>query len=369
MLNYLMHGLNSFAIAWIGFVFLSLFFFRLKIERNVLRLTIYITVFSLSVFAYNYEPTVFTDLYRYYEILNIMRYTGSSFYNSQELINVFLFNLVAKTPYNQLLPFTVTLIRYGLLFGLIYKFIKLYNIENYLFRFFIVFYFAFIPLIESISGVRYYLSITIFGVILINEFYFNRKSLYKILYVFPLLIHTSSVMFLALRLLVIDKVYRIIRPFRFIIIFWTFFSFEISFFLQKINTSFTLSAARMLTFYTEEDRTISLRLTIARFIMISVIYAMFCIIKKKDKIIYSNNFKNYVFLELVLLFSFGSVFHDVFFQRNIFFIVLICMPMFYDFFKSEFIEYRLKRIFKVIILVLSIGMYLNQIYGIISGYF
>lgn len=369
MLNDLMHGLNYFAIGWIGLAFLSLFFFRLKVINSFLRLSIYITVFALSVFAYNYEPTVFTDLYRYYEILDLMRYTGSAFYNSQELINVFLFSTVAKTQYNQLLPFVVTLIRYGLFFGLFYKYIKTYKIENYLFRLFILFYFAFIPLIESISGVRYYLSITVFGVILINEFYFNKKLLYKILYIFPLLIHTSSIMFLGLRLLVIDKVYRVIRPFRFIILFWTLFSVKIASFLQNIDTSFTISAARMLTFYSEEDRTISLRLTIARFIMITVVYIMFCVIKKKDKGIYNLNFKYYIFLELILLFTFGSVFYDVFFQRNIFFIVLTCMPLFFNFFKSEYIEYRIKSLFTIIIVILSIGMYLNQIYGVFSGYF
>lgn len=372
MLKDLMYILNYFAIGWIILMFLWLFFsliFRLSFKSNHIKITMFISVCALSVIAFNYQPSEFADLYRIYGTLDIMRDYGSSFYNSNEIITDLLFRIVSKTEYNQFLPFVVTIIRYSLFFALLYKYIKAYKIQGYLIKQYVFFSFAFLSLIESISGIRYYFAITVLVYALIGEFYFNKKLLNKILYFVPLFIHTASSMFLVLRFLVVDKFYKLIKPYRFIIIFWTLFSDKIADILQNIGTNFTITTSKMLTFYAQEDRVISFRLTIARFILIVLIYTMFLMIKKKDKIKYKINSQYYNFIELTVLFTFGSVFHAVFFQRNVFFIVLMCMPLFFSFFKSEFIENKIKKLYFVLILILSIGMYMNQIYGLFVGYF
>ncbi len=372
MLNNIMYILNYLAITWIILIFLWLFFsviskFKTKSYNN--KMAIFISIFSFSVFAFNYKPTEFTDLYRLYETLDLIRYTGGLFYNSNEIITVLLFDIVSKTSYNQLLPFIVTIIRYSLFFLILNNYAKTYKIERYSTKLFIFFNFAFLPLIESISGIRYYFAITVLAYALISDFCLRKKILNKITFLIPLLIHTGSSIFLGLRLLVIDKLYKLIKPFMFIILFWTIFSDKIVSVLQSIDTEFTIVAANMLKFYIEEERTISLRLTIARFIMVIILYMMFFMIKKKDKKNYISNLKYYRFIELVLIFTFGSVFHAVLFQRNTFFIALISMPLFFNFFKSEVIENRIKKLYGSFILILSIGMYLNQIYGLFVGYF
>jgi hypothetical protein len=372
VLQDIMYALNYFAIGWIGLVFFFIFLrviFRAKIKRSNFKVSICITILAFAIFAFNYEPTIYTDLYRHYEVLNLIRNNVMSFYYSYELITSFLFEIVAKTQYNQLLPFIVTIIRYSLFFIIIYLYVKSYQIGSYYINLFLFFHFAFLPLIESISGVRYYFAITVLGYGLIYEFFIKRNLVNKISIISPLLIHTASSMYLALRVLVSNKLYKIIKPFRFILLFWSLFYIQISELLQTIGLTYTDTASNLLTYYVEEDRAISLNLTIARSIMVILIYIMFFVIKKNDKENYIKNHKYYSFIELVLLFTIGSIFIDVFFQRNVFFIALICMPLFFNFFNSSSVSNKTKNIFIILILILSIGMYLNQIYGLIFGYF
>lgn len=369
MLKDIMYVLNYFAISWIFLAFFWILIslvFRVKNNKSNFKVSIFITIISFSIFAFNYEPTVYTDLYRHYEILNLMRSYGTSFYYSYEIITSFLFSMVARTNYNELLPFLITIIRYSLFFFLLYKYIKTYKIESYYTKLFIFFHFAFFPLIESISGIRYYFAITVIAYALLNEFFLKKKLINKMLLFVPMLIHTSSSMFLAIGFLNIRKFRYLVR---FLLLSWTFFYLEIAKILQNIGFGFTNTTANLIISYIEEDRTISLRLTIARLAILLLILIMFWMLKRRDQENYMKNIKYYNYMELLLYFTIGSIFQSVFFQRNIFFIALMCMPLFFNTFHSKFISQKIKIIYIIFILILSIGMYLNQIYGLIFGYF
>lgn len=369
MFKDIMYMTNYFAISWIFLSFTWLFvslFFRVKNHRSNFKLCICITIISFSILAFNYEPTKYTDLYRHYEVLDLMRYYGASFYYSHEIITSFLFSIVSKTNYNELLPFLITIIRYSLFFYLLYKYINTFKIDSYSTKLFIYFHFAFFPLIESISGIRYYFSITILAYAVVSEYYFKKNLRNKILSFVPILIHVSSSMFLFIRLVNIRKFHLFIKM---LLLTWTFYYLEIAKIIQNIGLGFTNTLANLLILYIEEERVISLRLTIARLSILVLIITMFWLLKNRDREMFLNNQKYYNFLELIFYFTIGSLFHSVFFQRNIFFVVLICMPLFLTFFNSKNISQKVKVIYVVLILILSTGMYLNQVYGLIFGYF
>lgn len=368
----IMHVFNYIAVIWIGVVFLwvgTSLVLKVKLGKSNLKLTLIITLFSFSVIAFNYSPSVYTDLYRHYKLLDLMRLKNDSFYYSHELITSLLFTLVAKTDYNNFLPLITTTIRYALFFFLLYIYIVKFNISSFNVKLFLFFYFAFFPLIESISGVRYYFAISILGCAIIYNYYFGKKIESVLLLISSVLIHTSSSIFIFLRVLAIKKIYTVINPFKYLLLIWSLFYLQISTFFAQFDTSFSSTAASSIVIYVEEDREISLNLTIARVAIILIIFTMFFVYKKYCRGNFKDNINYYNFLELILLFTLGSVFVDVFFQRSVFFVILICMPLFFDFFNSRTISGKLKRILVILIIVLSIGMYANQIYGLLVGYF
>ncbi|WP_281863139.1 hypothetical protein [Planomicrobium okeanokoites] len=368
----IMYVLNSFALIWIGIIFfwfLTSLILRIKLGRVNYKVMILLSIAAFSIFAFNYNPTVYTDLYRHYEFIELMRIKGFSYYYNHELITKYLFQLVAETEYNQLLPFIVTLVRYSLFFLIFYKFIEKYGINNYYSKLYLFFFFAFFPLIESISGIRYYFSITVLGCFLIYDFYLSKNKMGAGGIFISLLIHTASSVYIFLRVLVIKKVYALIKPFRYLLLFWSLIYIQLSDFLLIFNTSFSNNAANSLIFYTEEDRAISLNLILSRLAMVITVFIMFLILKSQTLILEDKIRQYYNFIELLIIFTFGSIFLDVFFQRSIFFLALISFPLIFNFFESIYISQNVKKIFVIVILLLSVGMYANQVYGVIMGYF
>ena len=368
----LMSIMNYFAISWMGIAFIAIFMkviFNIKIKGINQIIAIIISICAIAIYAFNYEPTEFTDLSRLYTTLDNMRYYLTAFYNTGEVVSNILFIIVSRTQYNQLLPFIVATIRYCLFFYIFYQYTKKYNIKKYYSTLFIFMNFAFLTLIESISGIRYYLGITVLFFFLIEDFCFKKGVVKKLLCCVSIFIHTGTSMFVAIRILASESIYKYIKKIRFIIIFWTFFSLKIARILEYLGGKFGKQAAEMLLFYIEEDRTISLRLTLARVSLLLIICLMFLAIKNRDKIEYNSNKIYYNFIEIIILFTFGSIFEAVLFQRNMFFISLISMKLMFSFFQSSFICNRLKKICLICIIILSIGMYMNQIYGVLFGYF
>lgn len=372
MLIDLMYVLNYFAIGWIGLMFLWLILsllLKIRLKKNHFVVSIYLTVLSFTIFSFNYNPTIYTDLYRHFEVVELIRSSGIDFYYKNELITSLLFNFVASTSYNQLLPTITSLIRYTLFFVIIYRFTKRYRIDGLHMRLFLFVHFAFLPLIESISGIRYYFAITILGYTLIDDFFFKRKVIYKTLHFIPLLVHTSTSMLLGLWLFSLKWIYQIIRPIRYILLIWSMFYSNLALFLQKVGVQLTDTAANLLVVYVEEDRDISINLIISRCLFVAIIYYIWYMIKVFDNQTFNSHINYYRFVELLLLFTVGSIFIDVFFQRCVFFVSFICMPLFLHYFSSDKVGSKSKQIIYIILVILSVGMYMNQVYGLIKGYF
>lgn len=372
MINDIFYILNYPAWLILFFTLISLILsviLRIKVGVKHIKIGSGLVLFSATIISFNYEPSVYTDLYRYFNTLDIMRATGMAFYNPQEVVSALLFELVSKTNYNSLLPFVASLIRYSVFFIILFKYIKSENSTSFDIRMFLIFHLGFFPIIESISGVRYYLSITFLFASMLYGLKLNKKFNEIVFAILGLFTHTASIIYIGLRILVIDKIYRFIKPFRWLIVFWPIAIEEIVHLLKSISTGLTLSAANMLVFYSEESREISARLTTARLIILFLLIGMLYYLKRSDKDVLKRKEKYYRYLELVLIFTLGSIRYAVFFQRSIFFLALIGMPLIINFFNSEKISKNIKNLIQLIIIITSLGMLANQIYGFIVGYF
>lgn len=342
--------------------------FKIRIEEKHIKIGLVLLMISIPIISFNYQPSTYTDLYRYYNTLDVMRITGGHFYNTHEVFSDLIFRAVAKTSYNNWLPFITSIIRYSVFFTVFLRYIKIEKQSSYSIKMFLIFHLAFFPIVESISGVRYYLAITFMFSGLIYGLKYKKRLREIIFMVLGLLVHTSSIVYLGLRVLVIERIYNVIKHFRYIIVLWPIGIEIFARVLINFNSKITYSAANMLIFYTEEIRVISARLTVARILILLLLILMFFAVKK-DHDCYRKSITYYRYLELVFLFTIGSIRYAVFFQRSIFFIALISMPLIIDYFSSRNISKNKKKLFSFCIILLSLGMIANQVYGVYAGYF
>lgn len=343
----------------------------LKIKTNIkyIYLVSLVSIVAISIISFTYQPSTYTDLFRYYEELNNMRITNTDFYNSHEIVSAFLFKIVANTKHNNFLPFLTSIIRYSLFFWFFWKYVNSESSSSFSIRMFLVFHIAFFPIIEAIAGVRYYLAITFLFAGILSGVLWNKK-LYEIIYVvLGLFTHTSSFIYIVLRIMTIKPFYKIIKPFRFLIALWPLAIEYIVLFLTRMGNELTIAAANSLVFYTEESREISARLTLSRAVILFLLIAMYYYIKIYDKKNFRKKESYYNYIELVFIFTISSLQYAVFFQRSIFFLALISMPLVLDFFTSMSVRKEAKKTFAFFLIILSLGMMVNQFYGVLVGYF
>lgn len=342
---------------------------QIKIEIKYIKVAAVILTIVISVIAFNYVPSKYADLSRLFKTLDYMRATNGNFYNQYEFVSRILFKLVSKTQNNSWLPFISTLIRLVVFFSILFKYIDCYDFKSLPTRIYVMYFLAFFPLFESISGVRYYLAI-VFIYAGISYGLSFKKQIYEIIYILlGLFTHIGSIVFVVFRFLIIDVVYKYIRPFRWLLVIWTLALEQILFLLKFLNIGFINSVANSLTVYSEEVREISRNLIIARFSLLIILLIMFYSLKKMEPEVINSNNKYYRYLELILLYSVGSIQYPVLFQRSIFFVSLISMVLVIHYFSSEKINRFLQGFIFIIFIVLSLGMIANQIYGLIVGYF
>jgi len=342
----------------------------LNIDLNVdMKFTFVLYVLIISGIAFTYEPTIYTDLYRLFQTLDAMRLYNLEFYNTYEYITSFFFYITTLSKTNSLLPLMITFIRYSIFFYCVFLFVKKFNINIRYLKIYLIVFFAFFPIIESISGIRYYFAVTIFfGILIIQNFIYSSKLL-KLGFLLPVFVHSSSVMFIVIKIFSAIKNKKISFFIKVILLTWFMWQEQILYLLNNFSNPFILYLTNSLTNYLTEDREISINLTIARIILLICIILIYKSLKRKDVELFSKYNLYFNFISMYLYFTLGSVFNSVFFQRNIFFLAVCTMPLILLFLNSKSINTGYKAVISFILLCLSFLMYLNQLYGFINGYF
>lgn len=163
----------------------------------------------LAIIAYNFNPKVQHDLYRYYSEMNhyyaninFEQFFNKNMFHNTKFLFVLLEFIVSQIGNMRLLSFIITFIGYSLTFYVILDYSKLKNIKPIttiiiLVTFILIFYH-----INFISGLAQYLSIIVGFLAFYMEYIKQKKKwYYKILYILPMLIHISMIIIPIIRIL------------------------------------------------------------------------------------------------------------------------------------------------------------------------
>lgn len=177
---------------------------KIKINKNIL---MSITIaFLAGILSYFWIPTEEHDLYRYYIILDKLNYFNKEdvlklIFERGEIITMGYFWIISQLGNYQLLQFFPTFIFYIIFSYIILDYSKLNLLDKKKIVFVFIFSFCLYKYISIVSGIRNALSFMIFVLALYFDYKKNKKSLvYKILYIIPLFIHTSSIILIVLRM-------------------------------------------------------------------------------------------------------------------------------------------------------------------------
>ena len=170
-------------------------------------------IFSLlfALLAYYYVPTKGYDLYEYYswmdkmlafntnDLLNYIFYRG-------EFVIMGYFYLIALIGNYSLAQFFPVFFIYFIMFYIIFDYGKLKNKGIKEILFVCLTFISLFKFIFAVSSFRYVLAYSIFTLGIYFEFIKNKKNIfYKLLYIIPLFIHTSSFILIFFRLILIIK--------------------------------------------------------------------------------------------------------------------------------------------------------------------
>lgn len=168
---------------------------------------------SIAVFAYCYEPTASSDLVRYYDYLNLLK--GKNLkqaldlgqYGKDGLYSFVIVSwLVTKLGDIRLLPAISTFSVY--IIGLyvtckIGEDEKLYYRDSKVFNYIVLILLS-VSFYSIVNNVRNVWAFSLIGVAIFRDVYQKKRNLLTaIFYIFPIFIHTSAVVFIIVRLIMI----------------------------------------------------------------------------------------------------------------------------------------------------------------------
>lgn len=182
-----------------------------KIKTNWHYLVPIILATILGIIAYFYIPTKGYDLFEYNiwmnnmltlntkDLINYILYRG-------EIIIMIYFYIIALIGNYQLVQVFPTILFYTIIFYIIFDFAKERKVSKEIIIFCIITFLALFKYIFVVSSFRYSLAYVIFSLGLYFEYIKDKKGiLYKLLYIIPMFIHTSSFILLLFRIIMCFK--------------------------------------------------------------------------------------------------------------------------------------------------------------------
>lgn len=185
-------------------IILVLFF----VDKNFKHKRIYVIFLAIlaSLLLYYFTPDPSKDLFRYYIIMGkLSAFSISEFWmyltsRVEPVSNIYLY-IFSKIGNFNLIMIATTLISYMLIFHVLFDHQKKVKLSNQDFNIILVFMFSVFYLVDDITGIRFCLARIVFFLALYLDMYKNNKKLYvKFLYLLSLLIHSSCVIFIVLRI-------------------------------------------------------------------------------------------------------------------------------------------------------------------------
>lgn len=314
----------------VGAVALNVYFDK-QIDKKYLWIVLVVFVAALAVVAYCTDPMESDDLFRHFKEIDRMKVKGyiyvkeSAVYRMNPIIN-YIFYFVCLMNNKFLLPFITVIVIYGTHLSLTVKTYEKLEISNRILSLYILMFFALVPIRFSISNIRIIMAFAIaFAAIYRDYFKDNRNIITVLLYIAPLLIHSSTIIILGLRFLDI-KMFRFYKV-RFALLFWTVFSSGIASYLSKMKSLFFRDLGNRLTIYMGSEYGMDPRLFIVQAVFLIGIYVLISVIIREGKKTSKNYMRRYLeFVQIVILFTMGSFLSQVLYMRMGYFVAFLVLP-------------------------------------------
>ena len=181
----------------------------LFLEKKHKRYYCFLLSVMIGIICYYIVPNQGMDITRYYEYLDQIRYLPitealKGISNQTEVITNIFFYLISQLNNNSLIVFFSSLIYYNILFYIIIDYCKIKELTNKQINMIIIYAMITIWIIPNILGIRYAIAMVVFLLAIYLDIVKQKKNIiYKLLYIVPIFIHSSTVLFLIMRLILL----------------------------------------------------------------------------------------------------------------------------------------------------------------------
>lgn len=187
----------------------ALFLLLLILKKESYRLLCGCYIVLIALIALFVEPQY--DLYSYIfgrmrqmADMSLSQFLTSSYMESSEPVAMLYFYVLSKSPYKAVLMSCTTLLVYGLMFALVFRVEKWWELSKSVFSILIIWIVATTPYYTVLAGIRYQLAFAIFEYALYFELVEKQhKKLCWVGFAAAILIHNSTVVLLLIRLALI----------------------------------------------------------------------------------------------------------------------------------------------------------------------
>lgn len=181
----------------------------LFLEKKHKRYYCFLLSVMIGIICYYIVPNQGMDITRYYEYLDQIRYLPitealKGISNQTEVITNIFFYLISQLNNNSLIVFFSSLIYYNILFYIIIDYCKIKELTNKQINMIIIYAMITIWIIPNILGIRYAIAMIVFLLAIYLDIVKQKKNIiYKLLYIVPIFIHSSTILFLIMRLILL----------------------------------------------------------------------------------------------------------------------------------------------------------------------
>lgn len=181
----------------------------LFLEKKHKRYYCFLLSVMIGIICYYIVPKQGMDLTRYYEYLDEIRYLPitealKGISSQTEIITNLFFYAISQLNNNSLVVFFSSIIYYNILFYIIIDYCKIKELTNKQINMIIIYAMITIWIIPNILGIRYAIAMVVFLLAIYLDIVKQRKNIiYKLLYIVPIFIHSSTILFLIMRLILL----------------------------------------------------------------------------------------------------------------------------------------------------------------------
>lgn len=181
----------------------------LFLEKKHKRYYCFLLSVMIGIICYYIVPNRGMDISRYYEYLDEIRYLPitealKGISSQSEIITNLFFYVISQLNNNSLVVFFSSLIYYNILFYIIIDYCKIKDLTNKQINMIIIYAMITIWIIPNILGIRYAIAMVVFLLAIYLDMVKQKKNIiYKLLYILPIFIHSSTILFLIMRLILL----------------------------------------------------------------------------------------------------------------------------------------------------------------------